>query len=121
LVFGGGLVSFLSPCVLPLVPVYLSMVTGLEGAEIQLGARVHFIAGFSGVFILLGLSTTTLGRAAFARWSCSCFGVLLALNRMVWVTTQFGNALAAIGLERGLHRQADGGQVLRLMVLAVPS
>jgi len=30
--FGGGLVSFLSPCVLPLVPVYLSMITGLEVA-----------------------------------------------------------------------------------------
>lgn len=41
LAFGGGLVSFLSPCVLPLVPVYLSMVTGLEVAEIQVGARVH--------------------------------------------------------------------------------
>jgi len=74
--FGGGLVSFLSPCVLPLVPVYLSMITGLEVAEIQEGARVHaariardtggFIAGFSAVFILLGLSATTLGRAAFA-------------------------------------------------------
>jgi len=32
---GGGLVSFLSPCVLPLVPVYLSMVTGLEVAQVQ--------------------------------------------------------------------------------------
>jgi len=74
--FGGGLVSFLSPCVLPLVPVYLSMITGLEVAEIQEGARVHlariardtggFVAGFSAVFILLGLSATTLGRAAFA-------------------------------------------------------
>jgi cytochrome c-type biogenesis protein len=74
--FGGGLVSFLSPCVLPLVPVYLSMITGLEVAEIQEGARVHlariardtggFIAGFSTVFILLGLSASTLGRAAFA-------------------------------------------------------
>ncbi|GAC1482506.1 MAG: cytochrome c biogenesis protein CcdA [Pseudarthrobacter sp.] len=74
--FGGGLVSFASPCVLPLVPVYLSMVTGLEVAEIQQGPRGHlgritrdtagFIAGFSTVFILLGLSATTLGRAAFA-------------------------------------------------------
>jgi cytochrome c-type biogenesis protein len=74
--FGGGLVSFLSPCVLPLVPVYLSMITGLEVAEIQEGAQVHlariardtggFIAGFSAVFIVLGLSASTLGRAAFA-------------------------------------------------------
>jgi len=70
--FGGGLVSFLSPCVLPLVPAYLSIVTGLEVAELREGGRRHlvriardtglFIAGFSTVFILLGLSATALGR-----------------------------------------------------------
>jgi cytochrome c-type biogenesis protein len=71
--FGGGLVSFLSPCVLPLVPVYLSMITGLEVAEIQEGAPVHLariardMGGFiAAVFIVLGLSASTLGRAAFA-------------------------------------------------------
>ena len=71
--FGGGVVSFLSPCVLPLVPAYLSIVTGLEVAEIREGGRRHslriardtglFIAGFSTVFILLGLSATALGGA----------------------------------------------------------
>lgn len=70
--FGGGLVSFLSPCVLPLVPAYLSIVTGLEVAEIREGGRRHvartardtglFIAGFSTVFILLGVSATAIGK-----------------------------------------------------------
>lgn len=70
--FGGGLVSFLSPCVLPIVPGYLSLVTGLDVAELQHGSRRHllgvardtglFIAGFSAVFILLGLSATSIGR-----------------------------------------------------------
>ena len=70
--FGGGLVSFLSPCVLPLVPAYLSIITGLEVAELQEGSSRHllriardtgfFIAGFSTVFILLGLSATALGQ-----------------------------------------------------------
>jgi cytochrome c-type biogenesis protein len=70
--FGGGIVSFLSPCVLPLVPAYLSMVTGLEVAEVREPGRRHlmriardtglFVAGFSTVFILLGLSATTVGQ-----------------------------------------------------------
>jgi cytochrome c-type biogenesis protein len=70
--FGGGLVSFLSPCVLPIVPGYLSLVTGLEITELQSGSRRRlvriardtglFIAGFSTVFVVLGLSATSLGQ-----------------------------------------------------------
>jgi cytochrome c-type biogenesis protein len=72
--FGGGLVSFLSPCVLPIVPAYMSIVTGLDLAEIREGhghlAGIAcdtglFIAGFSAVFVLLGLSATTIGQALF--------------------------------------------------------
>ncbi len=73
--FGGGVVSFLSPCVLPLVPAYLSVVTGLETAEIEHDVRRHlgrisrdtglFIAGFTVVFVLLGLSATAIGRVVF--------------------------------------------------------
>lgn len=73
--FGAGIVSFASPCVLPIVPGYLSMITGLEVAEIQGGARHHmgriardtglFITGFGTVFVLLGLSATTVGHAIF--------------------------------------------------------
>jgi cytochrome c-type biogenesis protein len=68
--FGGGLVSFLSPCVLPIVPAYLSILTGLEVADVEQGrgnlARIArdtglFVAGFSAVFILLGLSATAIG------------------------------------------------------------
>lgn len=73
--FGGGLVSFLSPCVLPIVPAYLSVITGLDVTAADDGARRHlarvardtglFIAGFSAVFIVLGLSATTVGRTIF--------------------------------------------------------
>ena len=72
--FGGGLVSFLSPCVLPIVPAYLSVITGLDVAEVREGGRRHlpriawhtglFIAGFSAVFVLLGLTATAFGEAA---------------------------------------------------------
>jgi cytochrome c-type biogenesis protein len=74
--FGGGLASFLSPCVLPIVPAYLSVITGLDVAEASRASRPHlahvardtglFVAGFSVVFILLGLSATTVGHALFA-------------------------------------------------------
>lgn len=70
--FGGGVVSFLSPCVLPLVPAYLSIVTGLDASEIEQPTRRHlgriardtglFVAGFSTVFILLGLTATGVGQ-----------------------------------------------------------
>jgi cytochrome c-type biogenesis protein len=75
--FAGGLVSFASPCVLPLVPAYLSVITGLEISEIEQGRRRHlwrvardtglFIGGFAAVFILLGLTATALGRALVHR------------------------------------------------------
>lgn len=71
LVFAAGVVSFASPCVLPLVPIYLSMATGLGVTELQqqrrlprvLGGTLGFAAGFGVVFVLLGLSATTLGGA----------------------------------------------------------
>jgi cytochrome c-type biogenesis protein len=66
--FIAGLVSFVSPCVLPLVPGYLSAVTGVSMDEIdQVGWRrvlapsLLFCASFSAVFILLGLTATALG------------------------------------------------------------
>lgn len=64
-----GLVSFLSPCVLPLVPGYLSYVTGLTGADLEEGRRgrmlagaLLFVLGFSFVFVSAGLAFGSLGR-----------------------------------------------------------
>jgi cytochrome c-type biogenesis protein len=66
--FVAGLVSFLSPCVLPLVPGYLSVISGVRVDEIEqadwrrvLVPSLLFIASFSTVFILLGLTATALG------------------------------------------------------------
>lgn len=71
---GAGFVSFASPCVLPVVPAYLSVVTGLEVAELEEGGHLRriardtglFVAGFSTVFVLLGLTATALGRGLLA-------------------------------------------------------
>ena len=63
-----GLVSFLSPCVLPLVPGYLSAVTGVSAGDLQdagwrrvLAPSLLFVASFSAIFILLGLTATGIG------------------------------------------------------------
>ncbi len=57
--FGAGLISFLSPCVLPLVPGYISAVAGVSPKEIRprrvLGPTLAFVASFSFIFIALGL------------------------------------------------------------------
>ena len=65
-----GIVSFLSPCVLPLVPGYLSAVSGVSAAELDsagwrriLGPSLLFVASFSTIFILLGLTATGIGSA----------------------------------------------------------
>ena len=73
--FLGGVVSFLSPCVLPIVPAYVSVVTGLSVTTVQEGGRsqlrttlrtsLGFILGFSAVFVLLGLSVTAVGSVLF--------------------------------------------------------
>jgi cytochrome c-type biogenesis protein len=63
-----GIVSFLSPCVLPLVPGYLSAVTGVSVGELEdagwrrvLLPSLLFVASFSTIFILLGLTATGIG------------------------------------------------------------
>lgn len=77
--FGGGVVSFLSPCVLPVVPGYLTVITGLDVTSPERTTRARslriardtglFIAGFSAVFILLGLAATSLGSTLVANQS----------------------------------------------------
>lgn len=68
--FAAGVLSFLSPCVLPLIPGYLSFMTGLSSAEVAEGkdrAKVLvpsllFVLGFSLVFVSLGATASVIGR-----------------------------------------------------------
>lgn len=70
--FAAGIISFLSPCVLPLVPAYVSYVAGdsrgrtqplqMERRLAALGMSAFFVAGFSAVFVTLGASATALGQ-----------------------------------------------------------
>ncbi len=74
-VFLAGLISFLSPCVLPLVPAYLSYVAGESVDELKTASRPRlavvglsacFVLGFSAVFLLFGASATAIGRLFLA-------------------------------------------------------
>lgn len=68
LAFVAGLLSFLSPCVLPLVPSYVSFITGLSLDEIErrrwtaFSHALLFVSGFTLIFLALGASATALGR-----------------------------------------------------------
>ena len=90
LAFSAGLLSFISPCVLPLIPSYLTFVTGVGFDELGSSRRaavVHallFVLGFTLIFVALGASATVLGR------------VLLAYR--VWITRVGGALVVLFGL-----------------------
>ena len=66
--FGAGVLSFLSPCVLPLIPSYMSFITGMSLEEMgdqRRAAVTHallFVSGFTLIFVALGATATSLGR-----------------------------------------------------------
>lgn len=72
--FAAGLLTFLTPCVLPLIPAYLSFITGTSLEELKAGGKsakytlinaVFFVLGFGAVFTLLGASASWLGNIFF--------------------------------------------------------
>jgi cytochrome c-type biogenesis protein len=85
--FTAGLLSFLSPCVLPLIPSYVTFITGLsldDAQQARRAALVHallFVVGFSLIFIALGAGATALGRVlvAYRAWIARLGGVLIAV------------------------------------------
>jgi len=106
-VFGAGVLSFLSPCVLPLVPGYLSYVAGSSLEELRDSRRARlaallpaafFVLGFSTIFVLLGASASWLGRLLLS-WSAElsvAAGILIAL---------FGLQLTGLTPIRALERE----------------
>jgi cytochrome c-type biogenesis protein len=90
LAFVAGLLSFLSPCVLPLIPSYVGFLTGLtlEELEVRRGtALAHalwFVAGFSAIFIALGATASALG--------------VLLLRSQVWIGRIGGGVVILFGL-----------------------
>jgi len=114
-----GLVSFLSPCVLPLVPGYLSTVIGVTPADLRgrLGVRrvlvpsLLFIASFSAIFILLGLSATAIGSTlnAHKQTLAQVGGALIIAMGVVFVAAPFVRLLNREWHPEGLLRLAGRG------------
>jgi len=124
-----GLVSFLSPCVLPLVPGYLSTVIGVAPADIQhAGTRrvlvpsLLFIASFSLIFILLGLTATQVGSLLNDHISTlrTAGGVLIVLMGLLFLATPFVDALNFQWHSDSLMRLAGrGGPMLAGAAFAI--
>lgn len=87
--FTAGIFSFLSPCVLPLVPSYLTFVTGMSLEDLEQGVNrkatfVHstlFVLGFSLIFILLGASASFLGQffRQYELWIARVGGLIIVV------------------------------------------
>ena len=83
--FTAGLLSFLSPCVLPLIPSYVSFITGMSLDDVQRSRRIAlihallFVTGFTIIFLALGASATVLGRLLLWHrdWVARVGGVLV--------------------------------------------
>jgi cytochrome c-type biogenesis protein len=126
--FSAGLISFVSPCVLPLVPAYVSYIAGQPLTASRPDARerlaaltlsAFFVLGFSAVFVTLGASATFLGRLLLQyRYGANLVGGAVVIA--------FG--LLMVGMARGMpwlmrdyrfHPQLAGGRPLPAFLLGL--
>jgi cytochrome c-type biogenesis protein len=124
-----GVVSFLSPCVLPLVPGYLSAVSGVRPSELEraplwkvLGPSLLFVLSFSAIFIVLGLGATKLGATLndhIDTLEKISAGVIIALG-LFFLATPFVDLLNREWRVEGLMGRAGrGGPVLAGVAFAI--
>ncbi len=108
LAFSAGLLSFLSPCVLPLIPSYVTFITGLgldDVGKARRTALTHgllFVLGFTLIFLALGATATVLGRMLFAHrvWITRAGGVLLIVFGLYMAGVL---RIGALDAERRIH------------------
>ena len=124
-----GVVSFLSPCVLPLVPGYLSAVSGVSAAELDsagwrrvLAPSLLFVASFSAIFVVEGLTATALG-AAFEEHEqllTKIAGALIVLMGVLFVASLFVTRLNREWHVDGLmERAGKGGPIVAGAAFAI--
>ena len=124
--FGAGVISFLSPCVLPLVPGYVSYVAGdaLTLSEepprklAALGLSLCFVLGFSTVFVLLAASATSIGQLLLSyRYEANLVGgaivillglFMMGLAEIPWLQREFR-----------MHVDLGGGRPLAAYVIGI--
>jgi cytochrome c-type biogenesis protein len=128
--FAAGFLSFISPCVLPLIPGYISFVSGVSLDEIRgdqatsasrlqvFGTSLAFVIGFSIVFVALGASATAVGKFLFARLPIlsKIAGVVLIIFGL---HTMGVFRLAVLDNEKRLHSQRKPAGPLGAMLVGV--
>jgi cytochrome c-type biogenesis protein len=130
LALAAGLVSFLSPCVLPLVPGYLSTVIGVTPADLKEGVGVRrvlvpsllFIASFSTIFILLGMSATVIGSSLNSHRHAleQAGGIVIIAMGVIFLSTPFVTMLNREWHSESLLRLAGrGGPVVAGAAFAI--
>jgi cytochrome c-type biogenesis protein len=116
--FGAGLVSFLSPCVLPLVPGYISAVAGVAPDEIRarrvLAPSLLFVASFSVIFIALGLlGQQALHGALTGPTALKVSGAVIVVMGLLFMAAPFIPALSREWhVDRLMQRAGKGGPIL---------
>lgn len=106
--FTAGLLSFLSPCVLPLIPSYITFITGLSLDDVGKARRaalshgILFVLGFSMIFLALGATATVLGRVLFTQrdWLARIGGVIIIIFGLYLLGVL---NIGAFGRERRMH------------------
>ena len=129
LALAAGLVSFLSPCVLPLVPGYLAAVTGVSVGEIEradwrrvLVPSLTFVATFSAIFMLLGLTATGVGDVLRENRQLlnKVAGVLIVAMGVLFVATLVVNKLnREWRIDALMARAGKGGPVIAGAAFAI--
>ena len=128
--FAVGLVSFVSPCVLPLVPGYLSAISGVSFAELDggrgrarvLGPALLFCLSFTVMFIALGMTATGLGQLLLDHRELlrKLAGVVIALMGVLFILTLFVSRLNREWRPAGLgERAATGGPMIAGVAFAI--
>lgn len=128
--FAVGLLSFVSPCVLPLVPGYLSTISGVSFADIQegrgrarvLGPALLFCLAFGAMFVALGMTATGLGQTLqeHRQFLRQLSGVVIALMGVLFIATLFVPRLNREWRPEALLRRAHtGGPIVAGLAFAV--
>lgn len=128
--FAVGFISFVSPCVLPLVPGYLSTISGVSFAEIQegrgrsqvLGPALLFCLAFTVMFVALGMTATGLGQTLqdHRQTLREISGVIIALMGALFIATLFVPLFNREWRPEQLLRRAhSGGPIVAGLAFAV--
>ncbi len=128
--FGVGLISFVSPCVLPLVPGYLSTISGVSFADIQegrgrmrvLGPALLFCLSFTAMFVALGMTATGLGQTLQEHRTLlrQISGIVLIVMGVLFIAMLFVPLLNQQWRpEKLMQRAHTGGPVVAGLAFAV--